>query len=80
MFVKANEIMDVNKYSAAIDEANKVYEKALPPMEKAHELKPDDTFALKSLQELYYRLRQKDASLNAKYESTRAKLQALENK
>lgn len=80
MFVKANEIMDVNKYSAAIDEANKVYEKALPPMEKARELNPNDQFALKSLQELYYRLRQKDPSLNAKYEEVKAKLATLEAK
>ncbi|MBK7710208.1 MAG: tetratricopeptide repeat protein [Bacteroidales bacterium] len=36
MFVKANEIMDVKKYSEAIDEANAVYSKALPYMEKAN--------------------------------------------
>lgn len=80
MFVKANEIMDVNKYTAAIEEANAVYAKALPYMEKANELKPDDVFALRSLQELYYRLRQKDASLNAKYEEVKAKLSKLEGK
>ncbi|MBN2864026.1 MAG: tetratricopeptide repeat protein [Bacteroidales bacterium] len=78
MFTKANEIMDVNKYSAAIDSANEVYAKALPHMEKAIELKPDDVFTLRSLQELYYRLRQKDPSLNAKYEEVRAKLSTLE--
>ena len=38
MFVKANEIMDVKKYSDAIDEANAVYAKALPYMEKAWNL------------------------------------------
>jgi len=80
MFVRANEIMDVNKYSAAIDEANAVYAKALPYMEKALELKPDDVFALRSLQELYYRFKQKDPSLNAKYEEVRAKLQKLDQK
>jgi tetratricopeptide (TPR) repeat protein len=80
MFSKANEIMDVNKYTAAIEEANTVYAKALPYMEKANELKPDDVFALRSLQELYYRLRQKDPSLNAKYEEVRAKLKTLEGK
>ncbi|HLN19477.1 MAG TPA: tetratricopeptide repeat protein [Bacteroidales bacterium] len=80
MFTKANEIMDVNKYSQAIDEANAVYAKALPYMEKALELKPDDVYTLRSLQELYYRLRQKDPSLNAKYEEVRAKLSKLETK
>lgn len=80
MFLKANDIMDVNKYTVAIDEANTVYAKALPYMERALELKPDDTFTLRSLQELYYRLKQKDAALNAKYEEVRAKLSTLEQK
>jgi tetratricopeptide (TPR) repeat protein len=75
MFVKANEIMDVKKYSDAIDLANAVYAKALPYMEKANELKPDDIYAMKSLQELYYRLKQPD-----KYAAIKAKLNAIENK
>jgi len=76
MFTKANEIMDVKKYSEAIDVANEVYAKALPYMEKAHELKPDDVDTMKSLQELYYRLKQKDPSLAPKYDAIRAKLSA----
>jgi tetratricopeptide (TPR) repeat protein len=80
MFTKANEIMDVNKYTQAIEVANAVYAKALPYMEKANELKPDDVFALRSLQELYYRLKQKDPTLNAKYEEVRAKLKTIEGK
>jgi len=79
MFLKANEIMDVNEYSKAIDEANAVYAKALPYMEKAHELSPDDVFAMQGLQELYYRLRQKDPSLAPKYDEIKAKLDAIEN-
>ena len=78
MFLKANDIMDVNEYTQAVEAANSVYAKALPYMEKALELKPDDVYALRSLQELYYRLRQKDPSLNAKYEQTRARLSELE--
>ncbi|MFO7621597.1 MAG: hypothetical protein R6W81_10090 [Bacteroidales bacterium] len=73
MFVKANEIMDVNKYSAAIDEAMVVFAKALPYMEKANELKPNDIYALRSLRELYYRLQQTD-----KYNAVRAQLEKLE--
>ena len=80
MFLKANDIMDVNKYTIAIDEANTVYAKALPYMERAIEIKPDDVYALRSLQELYYRLKQKDPTLSAKYEQVRAKLQTLEQK
>jgi len=80
MFVKANDIMDVNKYTVAIDEANSVYAKALPLMEKALQLKPDDIYTLRSLQELYYRLKQKDPSLSAKYDEVKAKLSSLEPK
>ena len=75
MFVKANEIMDVKKYSDAIDQANIVYAKALPYMEKAYELDPEDVYAMRSLQELYYRLKQTD-----KYNIIKAKLTEIENK
>jgi tetratricopeptide (TPR) repeat protein len=75
MFKKANDIMDVKKYSEAVDEANAVYAKALPYMEKAHELKPDDIYSMKSLQELYYRLKQTD-----KYNAIKAKIDAIEKK
>lgn len=80
MFLKANEIMDVKKYSDAIDIANSVYAKALPYMEKALELKPDDIDAMKSLQELYYRLKQKDPSLVSKYDTMKSKLDAIDKK
>jgi tetratricopeptide (TPR) repeat protein len=75
LFVKANEIMDVKKYNDAIEIANNVYSKALPYMEKAHELKPTDVYAMRSLQELYYRLK-----MNDKYEAIKAKLSAAEKK
>jgi len=75
MFVKANDIMDVKKYTDAIDEANAVYAKALPYMEKALELKPDDTYAMSSLKELYYRMKMTD-----KYNAIKAKLDSLNNK
>ena len=75
MFVKANEIMDVKKYSTAIDEANEVYAKALPFMEKAHQINPEDVYAMRSLQELYYRLKQTD-----KYTEIKSKLDAIEKK
>ena len=75
MFKAANEIVDVKKYSDAIDQANTIYAKALPYMEKAHELKPDDVYAMRSLQELYYRLKMTD-----KYTVIKAKLDAIDKK
>jgi tetratricopeptide (TPR) repeat protein len=75
MFKAANEIMDVKKYSDAIDQANTVYAKALPYMEKAYELKPDDVYTMRSLQELYYRLKMTD-----KYTVIKAKLDAIDKK
>lgn len=75
MFVKANDIMDVNKYNTAIEEAMAVFAKALPYMEKANELKPDDLFAMRSLKELYYRLKMTD-----KYNAIKAKIDAIDQK
>jgi len=73
MFAKANDIMDVNDYNKAIDNAMTVFAKALPYMEKANELKPDDIYALRSLRELYYRLK-----MTEKYDVVKAKLDTLE--
>lgn len=80
MFKKANDIMDVKKYTEAVDEANAVYAKALPYMERALELKPDDIFTMRSLQELYYRLKAKDPSLTDKYTNIKAKVDAIDKK
>jgi tetratricopeptide (TPR) repeat protein len=75
MFIKANDIMDVNKYEVAIKEANSVYEKALPYIQKAHGLNPNDLYAMRSLKELYYRLK-----MTSEYNDIKAKLDALEQK
>jgi tetratricopeptide (TPR) repeat protein len=75
MFSKANDIMDVDKYNVAIQEAMSVFAKALPYMQKANELKPDDLYSLRSLKELYYRLKMTD-----KYNEVKAKIDSLEQK
>jgi tetratricopeptide (TPR) repeat protein len=80
MSKKANDIMDVKKYADAVDELNAVYAKALPYMEKANELKPNDIYAMSSLQELYYRLKSKDPSYGPKYDAMKAKVDAAKNK
>jgi tetratricopeptide (TPR) repeat protein len=72
---KANDIMDVKKYEEAVNELNKVYSKALPYMQKAYELNPNDKYTLMSLKELYYRLK-----MTKEYEEIKVKLDALEQK
>ncbi|MGI5914055.1 MAG: tetratricopeptide repeat protein [Bacteroidales bacterium] len=78
IFLKANDIIDINEYNEAVEEANTQYMKALPFLEKALEYDPDNLDVMRSLQELYFRLRQKDESLNIKYQEIRAKIQSLE--
>jgi tetratricopeptide (TPR) repeat protein len=75
MFKAANDIMDVKKYSDAVDQANAVYAKALPYMEKAYQINPNDVYTMRSLQELYYRMKKTD-----KYNEIKAKLDAIEGK
>ena len=67
----ANEIppSENKKYQAAIEEANKVFEKGLPYLEKAHEIQPEDESTMRSLKDMYIRL-----SLDDKYNEIKAKL------
>jgi tetratricopeptide (TPR) repeat protein len=80
MSKKANDIMDPKKYADAVEELNIVYAKALPYMEKANEIKPNDIYAMGSLQELYYRLKAKDPAYGPKYDAIKAKVDAAKNK
>jgi len=75
MFQKANEIMDVNKYNAAVAEANNVFIKAIPYFEKASTLKADDMDSMKNLKELYFRLRNVNPEYEAKYNAILKKLE-----
>ncbi len=43
-------------------------------------LNPDDLYAMRSLKELYYRLKAKDPSYGPKYDAIKAKLDAAKNK
>lgn len=46
-----------DRYEAELKKADVWFEKSLPLMEKCNELKPDDSFTLESLKNLYYRLK-----------------------
>lgn len=73
MFDAANDIMDNNKYNKAVEEAMLVFGKALPYMEKANEIRPDEISTLTSLRELYYRLK-----MTEKYDEVKARIDELE--
>lgn len=75
MFQKANDIMDVNKYNAAVEEANKVFVQAIPYFEKANQLKADDVDTMKNLKELYFRLRAVYPEYESKYNDIMKKLE-----
>ncbi len=48
------------KYQEELKKADQWFEKALPFMEKCHELKPEQSLTLESLKNLYYRLKMMD--------------------
>jgi len=73
MYRDAEDILDVNQYNTAIDNANEVYAMALPYMEKALQISPDDIYTMQNLKELYYRMRMTD-----KYDAINARINALE--
>ena len=56
MVEKANTIMDNEEYEKAKAAAEAQFAKALPYMEKAHELMPDDIATMETLKILYYRM------------------------
>jgi tetratricopeptide (TPR) repeat protein len=66
---KANEVKDNEAYQKARKEANDVFKKALPYIEKAHELQPEERSIMSTLKTLYYRLKMED-----KYQEIEEKL------
>lgn len=52
---KANDEKDLKKYDVLKKQADETFEKALPYLEKAYELNPEDNSTMQSLKTLYYR-------------------------
>ena len=69
MINEANMITDDNKYKLAKEDSEEALKTALPYLEKAHEIKPDDVSTMTSLKELYARTNQME-----KYEVMNKKL------
>jgi len=70
----ANLIDDTKKYEAAKAEADKVFEKSLPILEKAYQLNPDDKGVLISLKQLYYRKMVDDPAYKEKYDEVMSRI------
>jgi tetratricopeptide (TPR) repeat protein len=68
---KADNEQDNTKYEKMKKEAMDMFKKALPHLEKAHEMNPDDLNPMISLKAIYYRLGQLD-----KYEKIKKELDA----
>lgn len=69
---EANKITDNQKYLEAKEKADAKFKEALPYIEKAHELKPDDMNIISTLRTLYYRLK-----MDEKYEKISKKMEGL---
>jgi len=70
----ANLIDDTKKYEVAKAAADKVFDQALPILEKAYAITPDDKGVLISLKQLYYRKMVEDASYKSKYDEIMARM------
>jgi tetratricopeptide (TPR) repeat protein len=75
---KANKTKDDAKYKKLRQQANEKFQKALPYMERALEIKPQDTNVLSTLQTLYYRLRTQNEEYLKKYKQVKQKLQQIQ--
>jgi tetratricopeptide (TPR) repeat protein len=69
LYDEANLINDIQEYEKVKEVADAEIAKALPYIERAHEINPDDIETLKTLKTLYYRLQMDD-----KYDEVIAKL------
>lgn len=64
------------EYDAAIAAAFDQMNLAIPYFEKAHKIKPDDTYTMQALKECYYKLRSSHPEYNDKYNDIKAQLDA----
>jgi len=72
MYEEANTIENLKEYNEAKAKADEELKKAIPPMEKAYEINPEERATLETLQTIYYRLQMID-----KYEEVKQKLSEM---
>ena len=73
----ANNARTNAEYESLRDKADDEFMRAIAPMEKAHELNPNEVSVIDTLRVLYYRLRTKNPEYEAKSEEMSKKLEAL---
>lgn len=71
---KVLDIVDVNEYNKELDKVYNGYESVIPYFEKALELNPGEKNTMSTLKELYFKLRNKDAKYQQKYDDIKAKI------
>jgi tetratricopeptide (TPR) repeat protein len=67
------------QYQAALADVNKIYSDAVPPLEKAYEINPEEPATIELLKNLTFRLRETEG-MEAKYEKYDALYKALPSK
>lgn len=72
MYKEADKIGTPKEYGEAQDAADEVLKEALPYMEKANEIDPEEVSTLETLKTLYYRM-----GMNDKYEEVKTKLESM---
>ncbi|GEM_PF-99955 len=75
---EANKAKEDSVYKRLRDKANAKFKKAIPYMEKAHEVKPQETSVLSTLKTLYYRMRTEDEKYVKKYKEVSEELKQLQ--
>lgn len=78
LVTKANKTKDDAEYKKLRQKANEKFKEALPYMERALEVKPQDQNVLSTLKTLYYRLRTQDEKYVKKYKQVSKKLEQLQ--
>lgn len=76
---KVLDIVDVNEYNKELEKVYDGYASVIPYFEKALELNPNEKNTMSTLKELYFKLRNRDAKYQEKYDEIKAKIDASGN-
>lgn len=71
---KVLDIVDVNEYNKELEKVYAGYASVIPYFEKALELNPNEKNTMTTLKELYFKLRNTDATYQKKYDDIKAEL------